>query len=161
MQIGEGEECFPFGSGLFNQIRLTLQCKEGLVCVPNITGGAGNRCMKALSKKDDLNYCDKDSDCPYDSECQCDDRIGLGVCIPMPASSKKLRKKYLKYYEAAGGSDEELDAKLDLYKTFIDDHYYYYSYYRCENYLTESFAASNVKASVIMTFLVALFAFIF
>lgn len=166
MSIGENEKCkyikdsfdydLYYEIGNYFYIASTLQCKPGLVCVENVTrGSSGQVCKKAHSQKDHLNYCNDDDDCPYDAKCQCDSRIGLSVCVPIPSSSKKLKEVYENYYES-------VDRELALYEYLIDNHLYFSADFRCDKYLADfKSGASAVKASVIMTAILALFAFFF
>ena len=156
MKIGEGEECYD-GYGLFD-ISSTLQCKEGLVCVRNSTEDYTYVCKKAYSKKGDLNYCYDDDDCPYDATCECDDNIGVSVCVPIPASSKTLWEKYKKYY---GSYDDE----IDFYEYLIGEYLYYDAYYYCGAYKEEIrqwggyvSVATSTGASAVMTIFTALVA---
>ena len=151
MQIEEGEKCNG-GYGMFD-IASTLQCKEGLVCARSSSEDYTYVCKKAYSKKDDFNYCDDDDDCPYDATCECDNRYGVSVCVPIPASSNKLKETYMNFY--IGGDDEE----IALYEYLIGEHLYYDADYYCDAYKKEIIsAASSLRASAVMTAIFALVA---
>lgn len=159
MKIGEDEKC-SYVSDSFNSefgIYSTLQCKAGHVCIRNVSQGSdGYICKKAYSQKGHLNYCKYDSDCPYDSRCECDDNIGLSVCVPIPPSSKKLKEMYKNYLK----EDSTIDDRIALYEHLIDKHFYYSSNYRCEKYYMRYNSASALKSSVVMTAIFALLAFL-
>lgn len=155
MQLEEGEEC-GWSSSSFG-IPSALQCKPGLLCARNSSYDSTYVCKKAISKKGDLNYCSYDSDCPYDATCECDDNIGLSVCVPRPKSSNKLRNLYKNYMDNDGENEDDL---LALYEYLVDDHFYYSAEYRCGAYIKELSSASTIRASVITTIIFALFAFL-
>ena len=159
MQIEAGEECYPFledGEDLFGA-RAALQCKEGHVCVLNSTADKTYVCKQAYSQRGDLKYCSKDSDCPYDATCECDDSIGKNVCAPILRSSKGLWDVFEKYFKTNGVNEQ-----IKFYEFVANERLYYNANYRCGAYRTKfQSAATAVKSSALATFFVALFVFLF
>lgn len=159
MQIEEGEECYKtYYLGELDSFNIpsTLQCKEGLVCVRNSTYSSYEEtytCKKPKNRKGKLNYCYDDSDCGYDSTCECDDNIGLTVCVPKPVSTKKLRDLYLRF-----AANESISDVINFYEYLIEDHLYFSSYFRCGGYKKSMSAASSLRASAVMTIFTALVA---
>ena len=70
----------------------SLQCEEGLGCVPSKRGGKDGTCQKITAKRGEKT-CTTDEDCPSDSFCDCNDEKGQNQCIPYPSSSKELMTK--------------------------------------------------------------------
>ena len=131
MKIREGERCERYNTDTDYLVRASLQCEEGLVCGPSIGDNKVRyKCQKSYTKIESFRYCDDDSYCGYDATCECNDIIGLPVCVPIPSSSQELQKLYLKFKE----NEKDTDAAADYYNYLMDNHLYIHAEYRCQNY---------------------------
>ena len=137
-----------------NYIFASMQCAEGLGCVPNDEGDG--TCKKITSKIENAPSCANGEDCPEDSVCECNDITGEMKCIPIPVSSKGLVDEFDKFYKKAllcdgkYGNDElkyqQCYAKQqEAFAKYVAENVYPYSAeYRCLDYsLVPSFDSES------------------
>ena len=155
MKQKEGERCERRGTEVEDLVEASLQCKEDLVCAPSVgDNNVDYKCQESVTKIESFRYCGKDSDCGYDATCQCNDIIGRNVCVPVPSSSKKLKKLYTKFKE----NDNDLDTAVDFYEYLVDEYLYIHAEFRCQRYFKKISAASSLKASALATIALAFLA---
>ena len=155
MKIKEGEKCYRYGTDINSLVEASLQCEEGLVCGYSVGDDQSKyKCLKSYTKIESIRHCDSNSDCGYDANCECNDAIGFKVCVPIPSSSKKLQNLYFKFEE----DKDNLDAAIDYYDYLMENHLYIHAEYRCQGYLKEFSAASSIKASTLVTIVLAFLA---
>ena len=165
MGIAEGEKCkFKDGDGM-SLIYSSMQCKEGLSCVPVSVGSSEGKCIRI---SDAWKECNDNRDCSEGSTCSCNDEKGKKQCIPLPQSDKDFFNKAKKIYNNMAECEEKplleqvvctLTEEANLVAAsakFFDYNYMY----RCTDF---SFlgAASAVTVSVVAMAAALLFALFF
>lgn len=174
--IEEGGKCIPDDDydDEFKYLFASMQCKEGLGCVPDSRDEDSWSCKKVTTKKNTVSCENGDDECPLDSYCACDDEKGAMQCIPIPTSSKKFTKRIEEYYHDFYGCmdgvsltdiDDYVNALMclystssDLYEYFGKEYLHYDSEYRCADYSLLPSAASSTKISVVAIMAAILFA---
>ena len=182
MTVKEDEEChidFDHDDDDVTPIEVlyalsSLQCEEGLVCVPKVRGLKKGVCKKPNTTIADNISCVTDLGCPLDSICRCNDLTGDVQCVPLPASSATFLKKYESTFDTIVECKKKYKGDIEyeekLAKCCLDDvnnlveHvgkkvYPYSSELRCLDYSLLG-AASAVKVSALaMAFSFILFLF--
>ena len=92
MSFEDGMECPKGELGPFF-------CKEGRVCGRSSNSSTGGVCMMPSTKLSDNITCNTFADCPPDSECECNDIVGVRQCVPLVFSTKKVLGNMLKALE--------------------------------------------------------------
>lgn len=77
----------------------SLQCEEGLVCVPKVRGLKKGVCKKPNTTVAANISCVTDLSCPIDSVCRCNDLTGDVQCVPLPASSGEFLRRYERAFD--------------------------------------------------------------
>lgn len=172
MGLKEGDKCvLNTYDDEFKYFFASMQCEEGLGCVPNAHGESEGTCKKITAGGKET--CESDDDCPLDSFCACDDEIGASKCHPIFTSSKDFANKANKYSKAERTCYDKFDVEdegaaylkcalgeVAGYYEYLQNTFRYLSEVRC---LDLSFlgAASTVKVSVIAMVATLLFALFF
>lgn len=168
LKLKKGERCVindDYGDSL-KKLMASLQCEEGLGCVPIEHGRSEGTCQEITTLAEEEKECDNDNDCPLDASCECDDYKGKVQCIPIPTSSSELVEMIENYYEElfecfknhqgieALGCVSTETGKLYQY---IGERDYYHRYeFRCANYSLLS-DASVVNFSVMSLLTIIIF----
>lgn len=159
MGIAEGGNCMLAEYDPSYFILGSLQCAEGLACIPNERDGREGKCGKVTSKLENAQTCASDDDCSSDTFCTCNDATGQSICAPFPVSDPVLLTKFDKYYKdchdcylkygdghdylmCAASKDEDISK-------YIAEHVYSISTeYRCADYsLLPSYPTSPSSSS--------------
>lgn len=176
MTLKEGEECYIDFDHYDDDDDTTpvevfyaltsLQCEEGLVCVPKARGLSKGACKKPSTTVAANISCATDAECPLDSVCRCNDQTGDVQCIPLPPSSGELLRRYEKAADTiaackrAHEGDIEYEEKVaqccladvnELVEFVGKEVYPYSSEYRCLDFSLLG-AASTAKASLVALF---------
>ena len=84
--------------------------KNNLSVATTVLHRLGKSCQELKTKLEDNITCDRDSDCPSDSTCECNGVTGDAQCVPLPYSDKKGYE-----YDIKGDLEcEDCDEKLSL-----------------------------------------------
>ena len=155
MGIAENEKCIVDGIGDMDKLYASMQCKEGLSCVPDSEESSEGKCKKISGA---WKECSDDSDCAEGSTCDCNTKDGKMQCIPLPQSDKDFFNKAKKIYDNTVKcddieSEEEADkcyAKetASLY-TEAAKFFDYNVMYRCTDFSALFGTVSAVTVSVV------------
>ena len=173
MSLKEGETCV-IGDDDFGYILASLQCEEGLGCVPNGDGESEGTCKKIMSRKESKT-CVSNAYCFADAFCGCNDKTGIMQCIPFPKSSEDIFVKYTKYKNAERacfeGSDDDSDIydifkcyvneMADFYRCAIDNFYYHSAGYRCTNFTLYPIFSDGASTLRVSVFIILMTVFLF
>ena len=167
MGIGEGEKCVLKGDDDMSHLYASLQCKDGLACIPDSEESLEGKCKKISGA---WKECKDDSDCSEGSTCDCNTKDGKMQCIPLPQSDKgffdKVKKAYSNAAKCEGMESEEEEEKCvaketaSLYKE-IAKIFDYNLIYRCFDFSSLFGVASAVTVSVVAMTAALLFALFF
>lgn len=170
-EIPDGGKCYISSTGdPSSYAYASLQCVEGLACVPDGAYSHIGTC-KAVTTKVGEKTCANGEECPLDSICECNDIVGEMQCIPIPVSKKKsieAAEKFEKEFDECTEKYESLieaafclaSVQEEFYQYIGEEVYPYNSEFRCADPSLIS-AASSVKVSVIAVFATLLIALFF
>lgn len=157
MSVSENGECFHSALDEYG-IYGTVQCGEGLGCVPDSTSSSGFACKPIATRLDSVLKCDGvHVVCPEDSFCGCNDGNGVFQCIPYMKSSAALLSRYERF---VNGRDRGVDNEVvEALRPVVGESLEYDSYYRCGSW-EKNFkvsAASGVFPASLANLLLSLF----
>ena len=170
MGIAEGGKCIIESLYKDDSLIASLQCQEGLGCVPIARGEEEGTCKKITASAG--KECASDEDCPLDAFCDCNDKEGKMQCIPVPTSTKDAFEKTVKFYNSEDTcKNKNLKTEEEYDKCLINEEMGYYelahslfdydSEYRCVDLSILGGGASSVKISMVAMAATLLFALFF
>lgn len=130
MSVKEGSPCYPRGKidGInISSVYASVQCMDGLGCVPDEKSVSNYSCVKIETKVEDRIKCDygEINVCPKDSFCTCNDRDGITQCVPYMPSSRWLLERHATIVSAKNATDAVHKAYAEIVNKFLTHKVYY------------------------------------
>lgn len=171
MGVKDGERCVIDGGVDFDFLLASLQCGEGLGCVPNERNGDEGTCQKISTRRWENKTCSSNEDCPLDSFCECNDENGRRECIPIPTATRELVERvytleksmqecFMEFERADHSAVCVMEVQSAFYQYMGKNAFYYDSEYRCAD-LSPLCSASPIRLPFVGVIVAAVLPFLF